>query len=208
MNPFKYLYDKYRDGIYEIRVRFFDKYHVINTGLPPGYRDTSERLLHGTFQLLVDYVEVELAWMQVVFSDDAKKKYKYPWFSIKPFRFKSFRCPEAGLDYLAWEKSLQSEDGLNDRQAEKAKVVEELYVWWKTIRPNRPDSMDASGWSAYCEERRINGEEPFSNKKRSEAEEDRIRKMIEEMTAIEKNYLEEDKMMWKKLVDIHECLWT
>jgi len=33
-------------------------------------------LLHSAFDELVNFVEIEQAWMQVVFSDEDRKKYK------------------------------------------------------------------------------------------------------------------------------------
>jgi hypothetical protein len=35
------------------------RYHVVNTGLRPGYHDIDERILHASMALLCDYVEAE-----------------------------------------------------------------------------------------------------------------------------------------------------
>jgi hypothetical protein len=36
-----------------------NKYHIVNTGLPPGYYDADTRLLHSCFSILCDYYERE-----------------------------------------------------------------------------------------------------------------------------------------------------
>jgi hypothetical protein len=56
-----------------IRYRAFDRYHIIKTTLKPGYYDMDTRLIHAMFDMLVDFVEVEKARMNVVFT---KQK---PW---------------------------------------------------------------------------------------------------------------------------------
>lgn len=118
------------------RNRFFFKTHYLKTGLRPGvYHELDERILHGLFNELKWFVEVELAslhrWMP------GEKKY----------RFRRGRCKEAGLDHLDWAASLTyGRDmgvGRNDPlygtptpQAECAKTTKELYDWWES-RANR-----------------------------------------------------------------------
>lgn len=66
--------------------RTVDKYHVVDTGLEPGYYDVPERMLHACFQLLVDYVEKEqpneiTEWDSVTEHSDYAKEIKelYEW---------------------------------------------------------------------------------------------------------------------------------
>jgi hypothetical protein len=47
------------DPIWWIKHRTIDRYHVVGTGLPPGYYDKDTQMLHACFSLLVDFVEVE-----------------------------------------------------------------------------------------------------------------------------------------------------
>lgn len=192
-----------------IRYRIFDRYHVINTGLKPNYWDTDTRMFHGMFNLLVDHVEVEMAWMHVVFDDDAAKKYHYPWWSLH--RLKRFRCPPAGLAHLDWEISL-GDPKLPDTercesQAKYAKEIKEIYLWWKNVRPNRPDPHDASGWSELCDEHRKNNTSILSNKLNSE-EKEKISKAHDELRRIEVLYEQEDEQMLIRLIKIRTGLWT
>jgi hypothetical protein len=36
-----------------------------------------------------------------------------------------------------------------------AKEKLDLYTWWTVTRPARPDPYEASGWTAYCELKRL-----------------------------------------------------
>jgi hypothetical protein len=56
-------------------------------------------LLHAIFDELVNYVEIELAWMSVAFSEEEQKKYKTPWYHTI-FRIRAWHCPDAGIAYL------------------------------------------------------------------------------------------------------------
>lgn len=192
-----------------IRYRLFDRYHVINTGLNPNYWDTDTRMFHGMFNLLVDHVEMELAWMQVVFDDESAKKYKYPWWSRH--RFKRFRCAQAGLDHLDWAISLGNPE-LPDTerclsQAQHAQEVKEIYLWWKNVRPNRPDPHDVSGWSALCDELRKQDMTVVSKNISSEQQE-KISKTHDELRRIESEYEQEDEQMLIRLIKIRTGLWT
>jgi hypothetical protein len=49
------------DLLYWFRSRFIPRYrfHVVDTGLPPGWHDVDERMLHACMALLCSYVEDE-----------------------------------------------------------------------------------------------------------------------------------------------------
>lgn len=203
-----------------VRYRVFDRYHVIDTGLKPGYADMDRRMLHGMFNMLVDFVEIEKAWMTVVFSSDDRKKYRYPWFSVGRFRIRSFRCPEAGLDHLRWEMTLDdpklAPEERCDSQASDAREIMALYDWWKNVRPRRPDAMDASGWSEHCDHRRrikeANGHDNpldfLDDDDETPEEKELALAIIRKTHEIEKNYDDEDEQMLMRLVKIRKGLWT
>lgn len=196
-----------------IRYGIFDKYHVIKTGLRPNYYDADTRMLHGMFNLLVDFVEVEKAWMYVVFDEEARKKYSVPWWSIGRLRFKSFRSAEAGLAHLDWESTLDdptlSSYEFSKSQAETAREILFLYDWWKNIRPNRPDPYDASGWTAICDRNRNDpvwkrfdfGSQTVEERKESAD-------AIKESRRIDESYDSEDQQMLIRLIKIRKSLWT
>ena len=76
-----------------IRNRYFNKIHMLPTGLEPGlWWDDDSRLEGALIQLIIDHVEIQLAWQNMY----GEKKYKW----VKG------RCPEAGLDYLEWASKL------------------------------------------------------------------------------------------------------
>lgn len=202
--------DPIKDTRYWIRVRLLDRYHVINTGLKPGYHEFEERSLHGMFNMLVDYVECELAWKSAIFGDADKKK--YPWWSKGWFRFKNARMPTCGIDHLKWESTLDSPNlpsgGRSDWQAEKARIVLDLYHWWKYVRPLRKDPMDLSGWSDICDEKRKRGIKPLSNKGMTKQDKQREREALDKCQAIEQAYDDEDTEQLIRLVKIRKGLWT
>lgn len=203
------------------RYRIFDRYHLIKTGLEPGYADADTRMLHGMFNLLVDFVEVEKAWMNVVFDEDERKRRKHPWWSLGWTRFKAFRDPEAGIAHLRWETTLDDPakpaHERSPSQAATAREILVLYYWWKDIRPKRPDPMDASGWSDYCDQRRkakeSNGDAPSAWDLldfEDETPDDQARSsdILDECHRIEALYEKEDEEMLIRLVKIRKSLWT
>ena len=215
-DSFKYVYKKitkpYNDLRYWIRVRIFDRYHVIYTGLKPGYADGDTRILHGMFNLLVDFVEVEKAWMYVVFDKEAQKKHKHPWWSLGWTRFKAFRDPEAGLEHLRWEMTLDDPSlpahERSTSQAHTAKEVYEIYDWWKNIRPWRPEPHDASGWSDYCDQRRTDGRHVLDFRHETEEDAQLSRDILALNRTIEEQQEQEDQDMLIRLIKIRRSLWT
>jgi hypothetical protein len=202
----------FNDLRYAIRVRVFDRYHVIPTGLKPGYSDSDTRMLHGMFTLLVDFVEVEKAWMHVVFDKDAQKKYNHPWWSLGWTRFRAFRDPAAGLAHLRWEMTLDDPElpihQRSTHQAQAAREIWELYHWWKEVRPNRPDPHDASGWTEYCRLREQLGRHLLDMRHENEDEERLCRTALDRSHAIEEAQHQEDEDMLIRLVKIRRSLWT
>lgn len=175
--------------------RFVDKIHYLPTGLKPGiYSDASERLLRGMFETLVDFVEVEKASMQRSCGDETKKS---------PFLTNWRRCrdPELGIKYLQWEMSLTDDEngGIHTHQAEKAREILELYLWWKNIYPNRPDPYDTPELNTYYKETgRIN----FG------LDREQYMEIYGHTLALEEAYRAEDEAMSIRLVKIREQLWT
>ncbi len=202
----------FNDLRYAIRVRVFDRYHVIPTGLKPGYADSDTRMLHGMFTLLVDFVEVEKAWMHVVFDREAQKQYQHPWWSLGWTRFRAFRDPAAGLAHLQWEMTLDDPTlPVHERspsQAQAAIEVWVLYHWWKDIRPTRPDPHDAGGWSEYCKLREQLGKHFLDTRQESEDVERLRRTALDRTHAIEEAQHQEDEDMLVRLVKIRRSLWT
>jgi len=181
---------RYNSIISYIRFGIFEKHHLIDTKLPKDYQEVDTRLLHGMFSLLVDFVEIEKAWMEAIFN----KNYKRPWWKLDS----RFREREMGLEYLDWEITLINNEHDN-LQGENAKIIKELYLWWVDIRSARIDPyslMDdfpdkAGGITDWMRE---------ENPKRDE-----IYKQIDKL---ETDYFNEDTKMMEKLISVRGSLWT
>ena len=197
--------DHWRNLQYYIRNRWHRKTHILPTGLKVGeYYDLDTRILNGLMTSLVNFVEVEKAWMS-------------RWNKDKKYKFKNGRCIQAGLDYLTWEMNLindyksgyddsMPEYGKPTEQAKCAKEIFEIYNWWKNIRPNRPDPYDVSGWSEICENERKSGKSIFDNEL-TDAEREKSREAIKKSNEIEEQYDAEDNEMIMRLMKIRRYLW-
>lgn len=227
-----------KDKLWDIRCalnsRFFDKCHYLPTKLNPWqYHEVDTRILHGLFETLVDFIEIEKAWMHVICGqEENQKKYGYKWYELNGWTswFASEkRHPLAGIEYLEWEMSLVKDDswygddiesielakqtgeyGQLTSQAEMAKEQFELYHWWKNIRPLRQHPHDKSGYSAYFEKLRSrhNGDFFAALNDRSSDLEEEGRKCSIICNEIEVAYDNEDTQMLIRLIKIRNSLWT
>jgi len=172
----------YGEIVSYIRFGFFEKLHLIDTKLPHNYQEVDTRLLHGMFSLLVDFVEVEKAWMETIFN----KNYKRPWWKLNS----RFRERELGIKYLDWEITLINNEHDNI-QGENAKIIKDLYLWWVDERSKRKDPyvlMDLDNWD------NISKEEKSS--------------ICKQISKIEQDEYDEDTEMLKKLIEVRGSLWT
>ena len=187
---------------------------------PGTWADVGNRFLPCLFNELVNFVEVELAWWHIAWADkDVKKQYKAPWYASGWFRWRTWRCPQAGIDNLKWQAELRwtkdevGEDSENlgqyTPQAIKAQEILALYGWWTEVYRNRPEPMEASGWSAYCDKMREKHDRAFwigAEKTQEERDEsDRCHKLLSE---IEEAYEAEDEAMMIRLIKVRHGLWT
>jgi hypothetical protein len=218
-----YIPDKLNDVRYYINNRWVTRSHALTAhprDIAPGaWRDVGNRFLPCLFNELVDFVEIEQAWHHCIWSDDAKTKFETPWWRKGWLRWRTWRCPEAGMEYLKWASTLTNEEFLEEGekhkaeptyQAKAAKEIIELYTWWTTTYRNRPDPMDASGWSAHCDAMRVKYPGSFFSSLNSKDPEDRkaSNKAHKLLSKIEKAYEKEDEEMMIRLIKIRESLWT
>jgi hypothetical protein len=209
---------------YYINNRWVSRTHSltahVNDIKPGQWCDVGNRFLPCLFNELVDFVEIELAWWHIAWSDkEVKDKYKAPFWASGWFRWRVWRCPQAGLDNLEWQRNLRwTEDevgkdfnGLGELtpQAVKAQEILDLYTWWTTTYRNRPDAYEASGWTAACEaQREANGgkiswgipKDPVFKKAQTKAH-----KLLEK---IEADYEKEDEAMMIRLIKVRHGIWT
>ena len=216
-----YIPDKLYGLKYYINNRWVTRTHALTAhpqDIPRGeWRDVGNRFLPCLFNELRDFVEVELAWWHIAWSNEGKKKYKAPFWATGWFRWRTWRCPQAGLDCLDWQMKLTNEEFLDDDkkhlaeptyQAKAAQEILELYKWWTDVYPNRPDPHDAGGWSDYCAKFRSEGRDFLDFEDRSDQEREASSQALDATQAIEDKYNQEDEEMMIRLIRIRQSLWT
>jgi hypothetical protein len=217
-----YIPDRLNDVRYYINNRWVSRSHALTAhprDIKPGtWSDVGSRFLPCLFNELVDFVEIEQAWHHCMWSDEAKTKFDVPWWRSGWLRWRTWRCSEAGLEYLNWASTLTNEEFLEEGekhkaeptyQAKAAKEIIELYTWWTTTYRNRPDPYEVSGWTAACEANRLanGGRLSFGDQDSPE-----LRKMSDKahkaLQKIEKAYEKEEEEMMIRLIKIRQSLWT
>jgi hypothetical protein len=217
-----YIPDRLNDIRYYINNRWVSRSHALTAharDIRPGtWSDLGTRFLPCLFNELVDFVEVEQAWHHCLWSDEAKTKFNVPWYRKGWFRWRTWRCPEAGMEYLKWASGLTNKEFIEEGekeeptyQAKAAKEIIELYTWWTVTYRNRPDPYDASGWTAYCAAaREANGGSLWGSLGSDKNPE--LRKMSDKahkaLRKMEENYAKEEEQMMIRLIKIRESLWT
>ena len=216
-----YIPDRLNDIRYYINNRWVTRSHALTAhprDIKPGaWMDVGNRFLPCLFNELVDFVEIEQAWHHCLWSDEARTEFEVPWWRSGWLRWRTWRCPEAGLEYLKWASGLTNKDFIKEGEKEEptyqaiaAKEIIELYTWWTITYPNRPDPYEASGWSAYCEASRLanGGKLSWSSSKDSPEMRKMSTKAHKLLQKIEKAYAKEDEEMMIRLIKIRESLWT
>jgi hypothetical protein len=219
---FLYIPERLNDVRYYINNRWISKAHALTADprdiRPGSWSDVGNRFLPCLFNELVDFVEIEQAWHYVMWDSEEQKKYNVPWWRSGWLRWRTWRSPEAGMAYLKWASTLTNEEFLDDDkkheavptyQAKAAKEIIELYTWWTTTYRNRPEPMEASGWSAYCEAARLANGGRFNFGKDKSPE---LKKMsdiaMKKLRKIEAAYEKEDEAMMIRLIKVRQGLWT
>jgi hypothetical protein len=189
--------------------RYVDKIHYLPTRLEPGkYFDVDTRLLNGMFETLVDFVETEKAWMDIVFDPDVKKPHRI-------FRWTRFRSAQHGLNHLNWEISLAEpqldkwgNDTSSPLQAAAAQEILDLYVWWTIKRPLRQDPYDESGSTAEHEKLAKTHGSNWIGLSRKDRDMTGYDSSLEKLRVIEKRNEDEDEEMMIRLIKVRQSLWT
>jgi hypothetical protein len=217
--PIRKLYDIK----YYINNRWVSRTHSLTAharDIKPGqWQDVGNRFLPCLFNELVDFVEIETAWSHIAWgNEETVAKYNPPFYASGWFRWRTWRCPQAGLDHLDWAMSLTNSEwcepdnpeyGKPTLQAVRAKEIKELYLWWTETYRNRPDPYDASGWTAYCELSRLaNGGKLYFGADKTPELKKASNLAHKELQKIEKAYEKEDEAMMIRLIKARDSLWT
>ena len=198
--PIKWKYE----AIYHwIRYRTTDRYHVIKTGLPPGYVEADRVMLNVNFNLLKNFVEIQKAarqyWQEEVEKTWCEKH--MPFYRL----FYPFRRPDLGIKYLEWESTLDDPSlpphEQSIRQAEQAREILALYKWWTIERTGR----------ITVEVRRPVVDKPMdllSPKMKLSPEYKRYRADMSKYHKQEEKWEKEDDKMLLRLIKIRKGLWS
>lgn len=126
-----------------IRYRTYDRYHILDTGLDPGYYDISTKMLNVNFNMLKNHVEIELAkhsyWCGEGRENISWCEKHMPFYYI----FYPFCRPDIGIKHCEWASTLDDPalpiNERSDRQAKDAREILALYYWWVNERPARKE---------------------------------------------------------------------
>lgn len=214
-----FIPDKLYAVKYYINNRFVTRTHALTASprdIPRGeWSDVGSRFLPCLFNELVDFVEIELAWSHLLWNSEDRHKYNAPWWAFGWFRWRTWRCPQAGLDNLKWAMTLTNKEFIEEGeteeptyQAKSAKEILELYTWWNEVYRNRPDPHDASGWTEFCDRRRDEDRHFLDFESESAEEKAESRRILDLCRSIEQEYEKEDEEMMIRLIKIRNSLWT
>lgn len=217
VNEVRYFISNWRGGT-----------HRLDSTLSVGkWHEYSERMLYSCFDSFVDHIEIDEAYSHIAWRNkDEMVKYHVPWYAkSRWFRWgQKWRCPQAGIDHLKWEMTLDIPDP-NDpnwlaspHQAQSAREKMELYIWWKNVRPLRGDPWKASGFDEFWEKMstkyKDNGDVftgwlGLSGKsKMTPAEQREYNRLSEHRDSLEEQWKQEDTEMLVRLVKMRDSLWT
>ena len=174
-----------------VKYRTTRRYHIVSTGMKPGYSDVTERMLHVNFNMLKDFVEIEKAHM-------------WDWSGEQP------KMEQPGVSHLIWEIGLDADNSINNQQSANALEQYELYNWWTNIRPFRVDSFETPEHNAYWKLRNdIYGSDCFFCEDKDTPELKKAQKIANKLTdKLEKQYSKEDEDNLIRLMKIRQSLWT
>jgi hypothetical protein len=117
-----------------LKYRLLNRLHVVQIrSLEPGYYDIDTRLFHAAFDLLVEYVEVELAW-----SGFLGAEIRLPWWQSQRAYVKA-HAVELANKYFDWAID---DPEVGQEQGNSAKEIRALYEWYKLDRPRRQATKD------------------------------------------------------------------
>ena len=117
--------NKIKDAKWWVRHRTTEKYHLVNTGLTPGYYDADTRMLHSVFSILKEFIEIECASVYRIF---------YPW------RSRVMDNKRCGVEYMkAMCRANQKE---NPKYLRATQALLEAYDYWTVQRPILVQELD------------------------------------------------------------------
>jgi hypothetical protein len=171
---------------YYLKNRFIRETHNLQTNLKKGeYHEIDNRIIHGLFNTLVIFVEVEVANFHKKLNRDKKE-------------YAGFNNVDHAMAYFKFQ--IEQSEVVESHKNEHQEIID-LYEWWTKTRPSRVDPFEAfptdkdylPGW---CD-KDISDEEKEENYKRYES-----------IAALEKEYQQEDEDMMIRLIKVRQWMWT
>lgn len=188
--------NRYRGAKNWVRFRTWDRYDLIRMEISKDYHDPDYRMLHANFQILKDFVEIELAAMQSIDSrgdEDVSTFLKKFGKHFRRFKRKNIRNGELGLEHLKWE--IEETSG---HQQISALEKRNLYLWWTQERPLRADPYESPLFH-----------DPLAAMDlKSMFQGPHNRALMKARSALEAFYEAEDEEMLIRLMKIRRSLWT
>lgn len=161
------------------------RYHLVDTGLEPGYYDADELMLHACFSLLCRYVERGMG-------GDIRLEH---W-----------------AETLKSEPDKNAPAGWQVQQGELESEAVVLYRWWKVKRPADIKRKEELLHHLYSGRRGaelfVDDEETGLKRYQPPKWEDSEDAMHAEMRALEETIDREEQEMLHRLIDIRGGLWT
>lgn len=196
--------------------RFITKSHLLRTGLAPGkYYETDERILHGCFNTLKEFVEQDKAYLNFWCN---YKSHKW-WQSRAPFSW-FYTVPKSqGIEYLQWESTLKHNAdcfldpnepviGTPTPQALAAQEILDLYIWWTQTRPLRDQNSACVNYHNFCEEMHAKYQDSWFMDLPNPQESQKLRQLMDDYNTEEHRQHQEDEDMLIKLMRVRRSLWT
>jgi hypothetical protein len=185
-NPLAYVHNRW--------INPSDRVIIKHPDYPQGhYHDSDTVMLYALFQLVVDYVEIECGnFLSTRFENGWQKWYRrFRELPLLNWLIPPTRNALRGLHHLRWEMALKD----NSSQSEAAKELFQIYRFWKHTRLERADPFtayhnlrDGKDWKG-----------PIS-------EQERV--LLQEATALEELYEQEDTDMMQRIIKVRNCMWT
>lgn len=140
-------YENFTDRIALFINRYINKQHLTDNGTKPtDSLDVGNAVLAASFNVLVAYVERELpkqwamGWDAATLSHHGYAKWQTGEFGKNI----TWHRPKFGMFILNYYMSTP-----NNSYGQNARIIHNLYVWWKYTRPLRPSPHEASGARAF-----------------------------------------------------------
>jgi len=183
------------------------RYHIVDTGLKPGYYDTDMLILHANFNLLKKFVEVEKASLYRWCHSSEEK----PSTLQKLTRRRRKINPLDGIKYLEWETTLDAPEDpseANPSQAASAREILELYTWWEIVRPAREELLPPEEPCDGDDRRSILYRMSDHHRQKYPDYHAAFRQWSNDHSKQEEEWNNEDTEMLIRLIKLRKSLWT